>query len=364
MNSTDTITSKQLIYIIIGAQIGMGVFSLPRLAGMEAHQNAWLAVFLGGLLPFLILFIIERLGRRMPESGFVAMNQLLFGRWLGSVMVFLFVVYIIFFEATVVRMFTEVTSAFLLPRTPLPVIAFIAMLAVVYAINKGARVVARLNEILFWIILPLLVIIMIPLAGADYTNLLPVGEAGLKSIARGALSCSTAYAGIEVLLVFYFLVRQKGEIIKAGILGLGYTMLVYVLVTVICQVVWGNNFIQTLNWPVFTVFKTIRFPVLERPEIFMLAVWMGVGIRPTMNMGFAAAYSLSEVLHVKRDKYFHLVVIAIALPVYILALLPPNLIIAFKWAEYAGYTFLLAGLFYPLLMLVVAVIRGKEAQSA
>jgi hypothetical protein len=119
-----------------------------------------------------------------------------------------------------------------------------------------------------------------------------------------------------------------------------------------------------INWPVFTVFKTVRFPVLERPEIFVLVIWMGVGIRPAMNMGFAAAYSLSEVLQIQRDKYFHLVVISIALPIYILALLPANLIIAFKWVEYAGYTFLLAGLLYPLLMLVIAIIRGKEAQSA
>lgn len=364
MNSTDTITSKQLIFIIIGAQIGMGIFSLPRVIGAASHQDAWLAVLLGGLLPFLILIIIERLGRRMPESSFVAMNRLLFGRWLGSVMVFLFVVYIIFFESKVVRMFTEITVAFLLPRTPVPVVALVVVLTVVYVINKGARVVARLNELLFWIIFPLFFLIMFPLVNADFTNLLPVGEAGFKAIARGSLSSSTAYAGIEVLLIFYFLVRQKGEVMKAGMLGLGWTTLVYLCVTLICLLVWGSEFIQMINWPVLSVLKTIKFPVLERPEIFMLAVWMGVGVRPTMNMGFAAAFSLSEVLHVKRDKYFHLVVMSIALPMYILALLPANLIIAFKWAEYAGYTFLLAGFLYPLLMLIIAVIRGKEAQSA
>lgn len=364
MNSNDTITSKQLIFIIIGAQIGMGIFSLPRVASMEAHQDAWLTVLLGGLVSLLILIIIEQLGRRMPESSFVAMNHLLFGRWLGSVMVFLFVVYVIFFESTVVRMFTEITSAFLLPRTPVPVIALVVMLTVVYIINKGARVVARLNEVLFWIIFPLLFLVMVPLVNADFTNLLPMGEAGFKAIAQGALPSSYAYAGIEVLLVFYFLVKQKGEVIKAGILSLGWTTLAYLIATLVCLLVWGSEFMQTINWPVLTVLKTIKFPVLDRPEIFTLAVWMGVGVRPIMNMGFAAAFSLSEVLHVKPDKYFHLVVMSIALPMYILALLPANLIIAFKWAEYAGYTFLLAGLLYPLLMLVIAVIRGKEAKSA
>lgn len=364
MNSTDTITSKQLIFIIIGAQVGMGIFSLPRLVSAEAHQDAWLAVLLGALVSLLMLIIIERLGRRMPELSFVSMNHFLFGRWLGSVMVFLFVFYVIFFNSTVVRIFTEITVIFLLPRTPVPVVALVVVLAIVYIINKDARVVARLNEVLFWIILPLIFLFMIPLVNADYTNLLPVGGAGFKAIVRGVLPSSYAYAGMEVLLVFYFLVKSKSEVIKAGILGLGWTTLVYLILTLICLLVWGSETIQIINWPALTVLKTIKFPVLERPEFLLLTVWMGVGIRPVMNLGFAAAYSLGEVLHVKRDKYFHLVVMAIALPIYILALLPPNLIIAFKWTEYAGYTFLLVGLLYPLLMLVITVIRGKGAQSA
>ncbi len=364
MNNTDTITSKQLIFVIIGAQIGMGLFSLPRLVSTEAHQDAWLAVLLGALVPLLILITIERLGRRMPESSFVGINHLLFGRWLGSVMVFLFIVYVIFFQSTVVRIFTEVTVAFLLPRTPISVVALVVVLALIYIINKGARVVARLNEVLFWIILPLLLLYMALLVNADYTNLLPVGEAGFKAIARGVLPSSYAYAGIEVLLVFYFMVKGKEKVIKAGILSLGWTTLIYLLLTLACLLIWGSEIIQEINWPGITLLKTIKFSMLERPELVLLTVWMGVGIRPTMNMGFAAAYSLSEVMSVKRDKYFHLVVLTIALPIYILALLPSNLIIAFKWAEYAGYTFLLGGLLYPLLMLVIALIRGKGAQSA
>lgn len=359
MNNTDTISSKQLIFIIIGAQIGIGIFSLPRLAVAEARQDAWLAVLMGALLPLLVLVIIERLGRRMPESGFVAMNQQLFGRWLGSALVSLFIIYVIYFESTVVRLFSEITSIFLLPRTPPAMIMLTIVLAFVYIANKGARVVARLNEILFWIVIPLPLIAMTALTNADLTNVLPVGEAGLKTLARSMLATGNAYAGIEVLLVFYFLVKQKGEVIKAGLLALGWTALMYLLVTLICLLVFGAEQVQRLNWSALTVYKTVKFPVLVRPEFIVLAIWLGVGIRPIMTMGFAAAFSLSELLHVKREKYFHWVVIFSASLMYILALLPQNLLVAFKWAEYAGYTFLLAGLLYPLLMLIIALIRGK-----
>jgi spore germination protein (amino acid permease) len=277
MNANDTITSKQLVFIIVGAQIAVGVFSLPHLVAIEARQDAWLAVLLGAALPFAVLLIIERLGRRMPEAGFVGMNHLLFGRWLGSVIVFLFAAYVVLFQGIVVRLFSELTSIFLLPCTPLPITIFLVLVGVVYVINKGARVVARVNEILFWIIFALLLLLLLPLVNADYTNLLPAGEAGLACITRGALVSSFSYAGVEILLVFYFLVGRKEEVIKAGILGLSFTTVVYLVVTLVCILVWGHELLQIINWPALSMLKTVKLAVLERPEFFLLAVWVGVG---------------------------------------------------------------------------------------
>ncbi len=363
MNKSDSVSSTQLFYIITGAQIGIGIFALPRLVSAHAQQDAWIAVLIGALLPLLSLFIIVNLGRRMPGSNFVTMNQQLFGRWLGTIMIFLFIFYIIFFESTVIRIFSEITSIFLLPRTPLTVIIFTVVLTAVYIMNKGAQVVARLNAIFFWIMIPLVFLGLSALVHADYTNLLPVGEANFKALARSALSSATSYAGIEVLLVFYFFIQQKERILKVGLLSLGWTVFVYLLVTVICLLIFGADFMQMNNWPVLTAFKTISFALFERPEIIALALWLVVGIRPIMNLGFAAVYSLNEVLQVNRDKYFYLSVIAIALPMFILALWPQNLLIAFKWSEYAGYLFFLGGLLYPLLMLAIAVIRKKEIDN-
>lgn len=341
--------------------MGIGIFSLPRLSSAEAGPDAWLAVLLAALLPFLTLVIIERLGRRMPDAGFIGMNHLLFGRWLGSAMAFLFILYFLFIVAVEVRLFCELTKIFLLPRTPLPVIILLVIAGSGYAINKGARVVARLNEIIFWILLPLLFLIMTPLLDADYTNLLPVGEAGLTGIARGVLASSFSYAGIEVLLIFYFLVGRKQEVIKAGILGLGFTTVAYLTVTLVCLMIWGDELMQLISWPTITVLKSIKFPVIERPEFLMLAVWMGLGVRPAINLGFCAAYSLSENIHIDRSKFFHLVVLFLAVLTYIVALLPSDTGAAFTWAEYAGYSFLLSSLILPVVMLLTAIIRRKEA---
>ena len=46
------ITSKQLIFIIIGTQISAGVLSLPRLVAGEAAQHAWISVLVGAVPSF------------------------------------------------------------------------------------------------------------------------------------------------------------------------------------------------------------------------------------------------------------------------------------------------------------------------
>lgn len=364
MNNAESITSKQLIFVIIGAQIGMAVFSLPRLVSAEACQDACISVALGALVPLLQLLIIERLGRRMPDLNFFGMNKLLFGRWLGSALVVIYVAYVIFLQGTLVRVFAEITVIFLLPHTPIPVVALTVAMTIIFIVSQGARVVARLNEILFWIILPLVFLFMVPLfKNSDYTNLLPVGGAGIKAIALGIPPSFNAFSGTEVLLVFYSLVKRKDEVLKAGLLGTSYTAMIYLLVTVESLLIWGPEMIQTFIWPVITVFKSTKVWVIERPELILLTVWTSVGIRPAMTNGFAAFYALSDVLHVNREKYFHWVVMAGTLAMFTVALLPGNLLVTFKLTEIVGYVFLWTSLLHPLIMLVFSLFRGKEVKN-
>lgn len=78
------ITSKQLIFIIIGTQISAGVLSLPRLVAGEAAQHAWISVLVGAVPSFLAIALICYLYSRFNDPDFVNVSKRLFGRYLGS----------------------------------------------------------------------------------------------------------------------------------------------------------------------------------------------------------------------------------------------------------------------------------------
>ncbi|PKM78395.1 MAG: hypothetical protein CVU90_02540 [Firmicutes bacterium HGW-Firmicutes-15] len=360
-----TISSKQLIFLIIGSQIGIRLLYLPREITGIAQEDAWLAMLIATIVPIVSLFLIDRLGKRMPEMGFTQMSQALFGRFFGSILIILFIVYVIGFESVVVRIFSEVTKLYLLPRTPLVVIVFMFIFTVVYAGSKGARVIGRLNELLFYLLLVNFLVLMIPIGEADYTNLLPVGEAGWDGIGRGVLIAAQYYAGIEILLVFYSLVNRKDEILKAGIIATGITAVLYVVIVLICESVFGVAGMQHQLFPGLVLLKVVQIPVIERLEFIFLFFWMGMGARPAINMGFAASLSLTQLLKLDEKKYLPYLLMVIGLAMYILALLPPNLLTVFDMARYAGYGFYVIGIVYPLIYLIMAFARGgKVKQSA
>ncbi|MDD2621264.1 MAG: endospore germination permease [Syntrophomonadaceae bacterium] len=356
------ISSKQLIFIIIGAQIATGLFSLPRITAEKAGTDAWIAILLGAVFPLASIFLIERWARIRPDLGFVAMLQFTLGKPLGYLSGLIFVVYVVFLQSIAIRIFSEITSIYLLPRTPLPMIVFLVMTGVVYVANKGARVIGRLNELIFYILLILLGTLFFPLSEGDYTNLLPVGQAGWAAIGQASLATAIVFSGTEVLLVFYFLVTRKEEVLKAGFTAVGLTTGIYLMVSIIALLIYGADRLQSILWPGFTLLSIIQVPVVQRPDYFFLALWMVMGIRPTINMGFAAAFSLSELFNIDRSKYFHLLIIGIATAIYALALVPGNLFDAFQWSEYAGYLFLIIGLAFPLMLWLVALLRGTKVR--
>ena len=56
------ITSKQLIFIIIGCILGFGFLVLPREISAVAQQDAWISLIIGSFIPLVSLFLIAKLG--------------------------------------------------------------------------------------------------------------------------------------------------------------------------------------------------------------------------------------------------------------------------------------------------------------
>gem|GEM_PF-402224 len=357
------ITAKQLIFIIIGAQIAVGIFSLPRLVTMEAGQDGWWVVIPAAVIAAAIpVLLIDYLGRNLPPVSFAAASQILFGQYVGIFLAILFVLYVIGFEAVVIRIYADLVKVSLLPETPLWVILLTIAIVLINICTKGIKTIGRLNEFLFYLSLVITLLILIPIIyEGDLTNILPVGEASLAQIGKGIWVASFALVGPEVLLIIYPMVTNKQGIRRAALTGISITTIIYVLVIIGCILVYGVEVMSYIVWPVVVLLKIVDIPVISRLDFLFLSMWMVLGVRPALNLGFAASYTLGQVFKINLSKHFGVMTIIVFGSMFYLALLPPNLLVALEWAEYAGILVVLISYGYPLLYILALHIYKRKA---
>lgn len=356
--------SRHIVFLVIGAQIATGLFILPRVASEYSGQDAWMAVLLGSMVPLASILLIHLACRRRPEGSLAEYLTVLGGRWFAGGYILLLLLFLIAFEATVVRLFVEISAALLLPQTPLWVIALLIMLAVVYQAMQGATVVARVNEMYFFILVTLIVLLVLAsIPHYQWTSLLPVcGHSG-SEIGHDALKTMYSFAGVEILIFYYFMVKRRQEVLKAALTGWIITLVIYLTVTVICLLSFGSELLDNLTWPVLLIMKLGKLPVIERMEFFFLLFWLGIGVRPTVNATCALAHSVGTLLNLDFKRWFKPIVLMIGAAIMAVSLIEQGIEQALRWSEWCGYLSAVFSLLFPLLLCLLRLIRGKAVAA-
>ncbi len=355
------ITPRQYLFILTGSAVGAGIFSLPREAGSDALQDSWIAVIIGVFPALLSLVLIVKLCKNYPDCTLFEITEILTGKWIALIFTTGFVIYTFFIAALSIRIFSEITSLFLLTHTPVMVILFIYLLFVVYAIKDGTQYIGRFNEFIF-IFLILSILLMLPsLSRAYYTNILPIGGAGVENTLKAFLKTTFSYASVEVTFVYYSMVSEKDKILRHGIVAMGITAFIYTLVTVLCILVFGAGTIQKIIWPPILLYKIADIPIIERMDLLFLLLWITLAVRPAINYSFTSAYSIMQILRLKEN-HFTLFSFISGVCIFLIAIIPQNLNQVFEIATYSGYGFLVIGIGYPIILLGIFLFERKTGE--
>ncbi len=360
-SSESTITSKQLIFIMIGAMLGSGILSLPRLAAKEVNQDAWFAVILGSLFPLASLMLIRLLYKLNSSGSFVKVCRKVSGKHFGSIFSVLLVLYSILTASILLRVFMEVISMFLLTDTPM-IVKLILMLGVcAYLVSTNARVLGRVYEFLFYLLLPI-IFFSLPsvFTNADFRNLLPVFNHSISEYAKASLTTGFAFSGFELYIIFHPYVIRKKEAFGASLYALAITSSIYVYIVAAVISVFGSELAQLFTWPTLRVLATAEVPVLERIEFLFIQAWIGVSFRPIALQYFSASHIITELLGLKSQKWSTLALfpIIIAISYY-----PKDIFTVFKYSDYVGMIALVIGIALPL-MLVILGLFGRKKEAA
>lgn len=325
------VSVRQVKILLILQMFNTSILLLPRIAAEHVGRDGYILPVVALIFGFVYLYAIAALTDRFPGNTLVEFLPKVFPKIISYGIIGLFALKIIITTGLEIRMFGEMVSQVMLPKTPLPVIILAMLLTTAYLVKSGIEATARMAEILiYFIFIPLVIVLTFIVVRADYKQLMPFFTTDVISIGKGAFFISLSFVPIEFMLILAGLMKRQEKSKQAMTTALITIAIIEVIVIVLTYIGIGVKESTRQIWPILTLMQSIQFPGswIENQEIFMMTSWV-FSIYMYISSGiYFTSLIASRVFKFKRENVFILPIIPI---IYFIAIFPQSLIDAYKY---------------------------------
>lgn len=276
-NLVEKLSLWQLAVIIFSFEVGSTVVVG---IGNDAKQDAWIAVAIAMVLGAgLITFYIFML-RKLPGKNLFEILSFCFGKWLGRLIGFFYILYFFYIAARVLRDFCELIITTIFVKTPIEVIAFSIMFVLVYVFYLGIEVFGRTTEVFIPYVFSFILLIglAIYLSGEmEFKNLQPILPEGagpvLKAVFPGLLTFPFGETiTFMVIIPYVSRIEKSGKVSVLAVLGSGI-IIIYSIVIQIATL--GVSTKGRENFPLLLAAREISLmEFIERVDLVIVFIVM------------------------------------------------------------------------------------------
>ena len=360
MNKDPKISDIQVRGIIVSTVIGVGVLTLPNTLGAILGKDGWMAIIIGGLLSFPLLTIINGIFKKNPGKDYFEIGKSTLGNIIFTICLIIFLAYLIIFLAFVTRNLGELIKAFLLPTTPVELIIFLFILSTSYIASYEIDVIARAGYFIYPVIIGFAVlVIIVSLPTADFTNVLPVFQSDLKSIVNGVKETFFTFTGFEMILFVIPYVEEKEKTLKSSILAMGIVTLINFALFIMTLTQFSIEEIKRHTYPVLMLAKLIDLPgyFLQNLDGVFMAIWVLAVFGSMAPAYFGAGKILCKIFKTKSHKYFIWMLIPL---IFWTSLIPRNFEeLYMSLGKYFNILGFISVVIVPLSIFIVGKIKKK-----
>jgi spore germination protein KB len=305
---TEKINPFQLFCLMflfeLGSSIVVGV-------GLQAKQDAWLAILLGMVssLPLYLIYIY--LFYQYPYHSLTGYIKQIVGNYIGVPLLLIYICYFLYIAARVLRDFGDLLTATALSETPLIVVNGLMILLITYGIYLGIEVIGRTAEALFFIMIFLgfLGILSIISSGImKPENLTPFLENGWNLMITTVYTQTYTFPFGEMVsftMILPFLDKPKlGK--RIGFYAILASGLVLSLTIALEVTVIGTNGAAVEQFPLLqTIGKVNIANFIQRLDIIVIGTLiLGVFIKITVFF-YAGYLGIQDLIPLKKKRHKH-----------------------------------------------------------
>lgn len=358
------ITYRQLMLLIIISRLVITFTYLPAINDPPANQDVWIAQLFS--FPVLLLFCVPvyLLVQRLRQYSIIQAGEVLLGKP-GKLVGILYVWFFLHMTSLTLRQFGEFLTSVPYPETPILVFIITTTVFTAYAVRNGVEAICRVGEIVTPIVLGSIVFVVILVAkDMKLEALVPVLEKGILPVFHGALAIAARTTEILFVAMLAPYLNRPNTAKKAILLGFFIFTLFFVIITVSVLSTFG---VEETKKQTFPFFRTIRLiciaDFLERLDAIHLGIWvLGVFVKVAIYY-YLAVLGTGQLFNLKD---YRPLILPLGTIIVSLSILQADSLVALR--EFMSYKiFTWYAIFFttalPLLLLTVAVIRGKGVQT-
>ncbi|WP_191565445.1 GerAB/ArcD/ProY family transporter [Metabacillus idriensis] len=349
-----------LIFLFeIGSAVVVGL-------GVQAKQDAWIAILIGMLGGIVLFCIYYCLFRQYPDLPLTSYIPKVLGKMIGYPVAVFYILYFIYIASRVLRDLGNLLFVSTLTQTPLWVINLLVIFIIIYANYLGIEPLARTGEIFYFLLIfcVLMCSFFIFSSGLAKTeNLLPLLENGWKPVIKTAFPLTFTFPFGE-MIVFTILMPYLNRPhlnLKTGLFAMLLSGLILSYTTALNIAVLGTQKLETSIFPLLeTVSKVNLGDFLQRLDAIVISMLV-IGCFFKISVFTYAAVIGSASLFKKRKN--PAMVIVVCLLTLVASLLnaeniQEHIYIGLKIVPVYLHLPFQAGI--PLLLLIIMLIRKKN----
>lgn len=358
MNQKNNLMPYQAFFILIHAQIGLGIISMPYDVFLKARTDSWISVLLTGVFVQVIIMVFALIMQRYPEHTFQELLEALFGKVLSKLLLFAYVAYFLLLCSMLLARYAITLSTWMMPLTPKWIVVVLMVCIVVYGASAGLQVMSRFFLIASVIFVVYFLFACYALKDASITFILPIGSTGWKGILGGIDPSFSAFQGYEIMLLMYpFIAGTPKKKWRVATLANGSVTFFYTFIVFVTIVFLSKEEIELTPEPLLYLVKSFTFKIIERPDLIFTSIWL-VLVATTIMVVFFHAHLVAQFI-VKDDKSPR-VLYLLAIIVFLISFIPTGIYEVNNWLVlYRPVTYTFAvGL--PILYAIVALLQKRK----
>ncbi|MEH7385827.1 endospore germination permease [Bacillus sp. JJ1521] len=356
------ISLLQFILLIHGVQMGVGVLSLPRELAEKAGTDGWIAIILGCFISVTCSLIIIQIMKKHPNGTILDLITFYFGKWVGKLGGFLFIMYFGFFAFVTFTREVVFIQAWILPRTKLYLLILLLAIPTYMLARNNVQILGRYAVVVFFMTLWTIILYLIPLKDAHWLHLLPIIKDGWYPIFTAVKTTIFTFIGFEIAFFLYPFLQNKQSASLGVIIANTITMFAYLIITIVSFAFFSPDEITRYNEPTITILKVIEFNFIERLEVVLFAFYLFVMSSTVVPLMFMSVFSTSWLFgqeeHTKPLFWF------LVFMVIYMFFFPPSLNMDLKWQKGVQLLGLIFAYAFPIGLWAILLIRGLFKRRA